>query len=987
MFDLLAFPDIQPYQTGLVIAYAAHLIAVTALVARRGQPVWLGMICGFLPGVGLGLGLMLPTDKGADDRATSTSGPGPMTFGPVTLQTGLFLLFAAVPLVVRLFAPGYPIIDQNLGLYLCLFGGLLITLLLGLAALAPQIELIAQRAVLVLGLGFLALVLIERNALRFDMTAEQRYSLDPATRSVLEKLSARPDKLSITYYYSPRSLRPHRLSRLPEEIQEMLEEYRRVAPDNVRIQLVEVPQKQTRADDEEEGGFGIGGGFSTKSDDAKRAELEDMTEEEKARTELLELIRRRSIDQVEEERLEGTRRVKVSYYSSFYVSYGQQPGDRINNVTVTRDEERAGKRAVDQANYLLTDMVRRLVLATVESTQPFSIRRFSADGTRVQFLGDATWHAQGSNELKAEEKSWVLSKVDAAAQTVTVQAIDAGSEPRVIRQMPPVKHKVGFLSGHGMNPQYFEALRNELSGTERFEWEYVDLANGNQPVPDHIDVLVMGSTAQELPLREQYEIDQFMMRGGGVMAFYGLLDLNPGQPPMIPRSWDGPDRSWAAFLKRYGVQVGRDMIFDEQCLIFTRGDASTPAPAVHHITSYPPHPINSGISLSERQMDPDGTSTYLFMPTQINVAKESLPRDEKGEPLVIVADILLSSPRAWQHAVPAVFRRDPFNWTDPSRPDYSEAVRQMRHRARDEYGQFVTAASLEGLMRSGFKPDMIPPRMEEADVPPDFPGMNPFGGGDMDNDGLQGNSASGAAADNQPGQPVAPAQPPVQPLPPDGPQTGPGADLVQPGTDTPPTEDPLAADKAAHLAQSERPTRMVIFGTTMLYPLDLNFGNTHQYFINSLDWLAGNDDLLALKAKTSARRPIDPTLSDSTRDWFGWMVFLVVPLALVLVSLFLFVFGVQERWFLRARQQSSRSISGLPGTATATAAETAAAAKAVDREPGLMALVMGVCLLAALVVWAMNGGHPGLWLLGLLLALPLIARGSQILFGNQKQEG
>ncbi|MGE3850343.1 MAG: Gldg family protein [Planctomycetota bacterium] len=958
MFDVLAFPNIEPFQTALVVAGVLHLVSVTALVIRRGHPVWLGMVCGFLPGIGLIAGAMLPREAVTDEDRQAASGPGPWTFGAETAMSGLLLSLAAVPLIIRLFAPGTPIIDQHIGVYLCLFVGLLVTLLIGIATRNSRIQVIVQRSVLVLCLGFLLLVLIERMAIRWDMTAEHRYSLDPATRALLEKLPQRAEKLSITYYYSPRSLRPHRLAQLPEEVGEMLEEYRRVAPDHIRIQLVEVPQKVTSAKNEDDAGFGIGGGFSTKDDEAKRRALEEMSAEEKARTELLELIRRRSIEEVEEERIEGTRRVKVSYYSSFWVSYGQQPGDRINDVTVSREEESVGKRAVDQANYQLTNLIRQMVLSALGQSQPFTIRRFSADGTSVQFVDDATWYKQGEKELKHDGKNYLLSVVDAKAATVTVQAVDAGSKPEVLRQAPLAVHKVGFLSGHGVNPQYFESVRNLISESERFKWEYVDLKNGNAPVPDAIDVMIIASTAQELTDREQYELDQFMMRGGRILAFYGLLDLNPGQPQMgIDRSWPAPHPSWARFLMRYHIKVGNRLVYDERCLIFTRGDSATPAPPVHFITSYPNHPINSGITISDRQMDPQNTSTYLFYPVEVNVLEEALPR-VGGVAQVTSGTILMSSPRSWLRDVPAVFRKDPFAWTDPARSDYSPAVRDMRWRpqSNDGYRQYVTAASLAGTFASGFNVDNIPPKVLEMDEPPDFGGMNPFGGGD-DNDGLQDGE-----------------QPPIIEIPGD-PQTAPQT-----------APDQNAIDRKAFLSHSDRPTRMAVFGTTMLYPLDLNFGNTHQFLINSLDWLADNDDLLALKAKTSGRRPIDPTLGEGARDWFGWMVFLVVPLALVLVSLFLFVFGVQERWFLRARQQT-RGSSGLPSTASIVTRATRDATTTIDREPGVFAMVVGLGLVAVLVVgWVRTGGFAGLWVLGLLLATAIIAKGAQILFENRKPD-
>jgi hypothetical protein len=131
---------------------------------------------------------------------------------------------------------------------------------------------------------------------------------------------------------------------------------------------------------------------------------------------------------------------------------------------------------------------------------------------------------------------------------------------------------VGFVTGHGepsIDGQFSgvaEALRRTCEVSE------VDLSGGTEVLTD-IDVLVVAG-APDIPDAELYELDQFIMRGGGA-AF--LLDAT-----VIPETGTQANISEGnifGFLSTYGIIVNPDLVLDRTCAdAAVWGDVNTSGP-------------------------------------------------------------------------------------------------------------------------------------------------------------------------------------------------------------------------------------------------------------------------------------------------------------------------------------------------------------------------------------------------------------------------
>ena len=116
-------------------------------------------------------------------------------------------------------------------------------------------------------------------------------------------------------------------------------------------------------------------------------------------------------------------------------------------------------------------------------------------------------------------------------------------------------YTIGVLQGTGER-----SLTQDLTGMqrllqERFAVRPVDLRGGSSPIPDDIDVLLVPGSKNVVD-RAEFEIDQFIMRGGKVIFLLDVMMLNEqlGLQAMPARS--GLDD----LLASYGVQLKNEIV-------------------------------------------------------------------------------------------------------------------------------------------------------------------------------------------------------------------------------------------------------------------------------------------------------------------------------------------------------------------------------------------------------------------------------------------
>ncbi|MBX2801932.1 MAG: Gldg family protein [Myxococcales bacterium] len=118
----------------------------------------------------------------------------------------------------------------------------------------------------------------------------------------------------------------------------------------------------------------------------------------------------------------------------------------------------------------------------------------------------------------------------------------------------------------------YQLLERLLS--ENFEVERTILQNG--AVPQDVDVLVMGKVGQ-MNAKQQFAVDQYLMRGGSVVALAGAFKIEADQTSIRTTSSGAPLND---LLKTWGVEV-------EQSLVMDPNNAPFPVPVPRRIPNGP----------------------------------------------------------------------------------------------------------------------------------------------------------------------------------------------------------------------------------------------------------------------------------------------------------------------------------------------------------------------------------------------------------------
>jgi len=190
----------------------------------------------------------------------------------------------------------------------------------------------------------------------------------------------------------------------------------------------------------------------------------------------------------------------------------------------------------------------------------------------------------------------------------------------IIKVTRAEKKTVYFLEGHGEpsiddleEPKGYGQLKVALDN-ESYEVKKLVLST-DTAVPDEANLLIVAGAERSLLPHETQAIDAYLKKGG-----HALVLLNPRATPEL-----------ATYLQQWGVQVGNDVIVDEQ-LQLLKGRTFTLTPFV---TTYGAHPITA--ELSRR-----GTSALTTY--GISRSVEPQPNGVKGVTPVSLAQ---TGPNSW----------------------------------------------------------------------------------------------------------------------------------------------------------------------------------------------------------------------------------------------------------------------------------------------------------------------------------------------------
>jgi len=193
------------------------------------------------------------------------------------------------------------------------------------------------------------------------------------------------------------------------------------------------------------------------------------------------------------------------------------------------------------------------------------------------------------------------------------------------------------MQGGGGQYRFFQqVLRDEYNLSE------VDLKGGH--VPGEVDVLLLVAP-QNLEERERLAIDQYLMRGGSVVALAGShsLDLEPGSQTLaLKENREGIDE----LLAHYGVRV-------EPALVMDRRNEPFPIPVERDLGGIIIQEIRQigypfFVDVRQDAMAADNPALANLAAVTMNWVSPLTVDQERAAPLELVT-LLRSSPDSWLH--------------------------------------------------------------------------------------------------------------------------------------------------------------------------------------------------------------------------------------------------------------------------------------------------------------------------------------------------
>jgi len=412
---------------------------------------------------------------------------------------------------------------------------------------------------------------------RIDLTQGGMYSLSSSTQKLLAGLD---ERLLIRGYFSDQT--HPKLAPLVPQLRDLLEEYRIDGGGKVRVEMID-PTDSEDAKREAKERFGIDPTplrFATQTEKsvinayfAVAIEYGD----QHAVIGLDELISVRVLDvgDIEislknpEYQLTKTIKKVVSEFSSIDALFASTPGKiQLTAYITPKTLPENWKEAPAKLKKVVDDLTKqaggKLAFETVEPKSDPEMRElYSKYGLRPYsdlFSGQVYYFhllLQVGNRVvrvtppqnlgDADLKTAVTEGLKRAAPGFT-RVVGLWSPPAP----PPMPPMQGMPPQEMPPPQAFHTLRRALSGN----YEVRDVAL-SAPVPDDIEALVLAGPAS-LDAKAAEHLDQFVMRGGALVALAGRYRISPGAGLSVEKVTTGVE----AMFKKWGVTVGDDMVMD-----------------------------------------------------------------------------------------------------------------------------------------------------------------------------------------------------------------------------------------------------------------------------------------------------------------------------------------------------------------------------------------------------------------------------------------
>ncbi len=363
----------------------------------------------------------------------------------------------------------------------------------------------------------------------------------------------------------------------------------------------------------------------------------------------------------------------------------------------------------------------------------------------------------------------------------------------------------------------YQSLRQVLA--ESYNVVNADLADGH--VAGDIDVLLLASP-QGFTDKERLAVDQFLMRGGAVVALAGCysLDLNQSSQALQVKEISGGIEK---LLAHYGVAVDHAMVMDSRNEPF-------PVPVNRDLGGFTVQEIQQisypfFVDVRDDGMDEESPVVSNLPAVTMNWVSPLTvdPDKNKGR---TVTTLLRSSPDSWLHESTDI------------QPDFVRFPQQGFAQGKDRESH-VLAVSVQGGFTSFYADKPDPRQVKEEEV-------IPAEGGE-------------AAAPEKPDQAAARVLP--EPLLKQSPQS---AKLVVVGSAD------FVNDTVFAISRSVGQDRYL---------------NSLEFLQNIVDWVVADDDLLAIRSRGQHARLLAP-MGRQAQTFWEWLNYGLALLALLAVSIY-----------------------------------------------------------------------------------------------------
>ncbi|HEY5936938.1 MAG TPA: Gldg family protein, partial [Kofleriaceae bacterium] len=500
---------------------------------------------------------------------------------------------------------------------------------------------------------------------RIDLTEGGVYSLSSSTERILGNLD---ENLLIRGYFSAKT--HPKLAPLVPQLRDLLEEYRIAGDGKVRVELVD-PSDDTGAKREAKERFNI---------EPKPLPFEDENEASVVnayfdiaiaygdQSEVLSLNdllqeRARDIGEGSEISLKNpeyqlTKAIKktISAFSSIDSLFSSMPGKVTLTTFVTpkslpeewKDGPAKLKAAVDK---LVKGAGSKLEVKTVEpKTEDEMMKLYEQYKLRPYSDLVGLYYLHVLIEVGAR-------KVLVAPQEITDAGLDKSLVDGLKRAAPGFTRVVGVWSppappqdprmaqmgqGNMPPPQQFQAIQRSLAGN--YDVREVDLETR---VGEDVEVLVLGGPAELDPQAVEH-LDQFVMRGGALVALAGRYRLAPARGISVEKVTTGLEE----LFKKWGVTVSDELVMDPH-------SDKVPIPRERDlgdgqiVTEMTPLPYPFFVRMTGDQLAVGSVITSGLPGTVMHFASPVKAEAKVGDDARKVETLLRSSGEAWLSASPS----------------------------------------------------------------------------------------------------------------------------------------------------------------------------------------------------------------------------------------------------------------------------------------------------------------------------------------------